>query len=85
VLETELLLPLVPGHRLAADQVSALQRIEQRRQAFVIRPDQDKRAVPEDAPGDGGREQDRTFGGGDRVEPGRDDPADAGRELAAGG
>src|SRR5205807_432574 len=48
VLEPELLVSLVAGHRFTPDQVASFQRIEQRLQLVVVRTDASERAVPED-------------------------------------
>ena len=84
VLEPELLVSLIAGHRFTPDQVASFQRIEQRLQLVVVRTDVRERAVPEDPSDDGGVEEHRPFEGRDRIQPGRDDPADARRQLAPG-
>src|SRR5579872_6684715 len=81
--ERELLLGLDDRGRLAPDQVSSLELVEDA--VYVgLRVQRDERLRPEDLSDHGRVEEQRPVALRQRIETGRDEPADARRQRAAG-
>ena len=78
--EGELLLAFDDRRGLAANQIAALELLEQACEVPVIGVHRAERAVPEDPPDDGGVEEECPLRAWQRVQAGGDEPADARRK-----